>query len=214
MPRQSGWICHARQNADMTNAVSREIAAQAARWVVEEGLEYGPAKRRALRELGLPPRTALPDNDLVEDEVVDYIAVFCAETQAVELLALRRLARTWMRRLAAFRPYLVGAAWHGTATRRSDIHLQLFCDDPKSAEIFLINEGVRYDVNETHDVRGEAVPVLSLQVLSPELQERVGLHLAIHDLDDLRGGLRVDSKGRTPRGSLEAVDLLLKEDDK
>jgi hypothetical protein len=214
MPGRSGWIRHARQNADMTNAVSREIAAQAARWVVEEGLEYGPAKRRALRELGLPPRTALPDNDLVEDEVVDYIAVFCAETQAVELLALRRLARTWMRRLAAFRPYLVGAAWHGTATRRSDIHLQLFCDDPKSAEIFLINEGVRYDVNETHDVRGEAVPVLSLQVLSPELQERVGLHLAIHDLDDLRGGLRVDSKGRTPRGSLEAVDLLLKEDDK
>ena len=33
--------------------VEQEIAASAARWVVEEGLEYGPAKRRAARELGL-----------------------------------------------------------------------------------------------------------------------------------------------------------------
>ena len=31
----------------------REIAATAARLVVEEGLEYGPAKRRALRDLHL-----------------------------------------------------------------------------------------------------------------------------------------------------------------
>ena len=41
----------------------REIAAAAARLVVEEGMEYGPAKRRALRDLGLPTRTSLPNND-------------------------------------------------------------------------------------------------------------------------------------------------------
>ena len=37
----------------------REIAAQAARWVVEEGLEYGAAKRRAAKQLGLSGRGAL-----------------------------------------------------------------------------------------------------------------------------------------------------------
>ena len=53
----------------MTSDTSQEIAATAARFVVEEGLEFGPAKRRAVRELGLSPRQALPDNDLLEREV-------------------------------------------------------------------------------------------------------------------------------------------------
>eukprot|EP01032_Pedospumella_encystans_P003180 gene3180-3745_t len=30
--------------------------------VVEEGLEYAAAKRRAVKQLGLPARTPLPDN--------------------------------------------------------------------------------------------------------------------------------------------------------
>ena len=66
-----------------------QIAAAAATMVVEEGLEYGPAKRRAVKQLGLPARTALPDNDLVESAVRDYIALFCADTQPAELAALR-----------------------------------------------------------------------------------------------------------------------------
>ena len=45
------------------------IAATAARLVVEEGLEYAAAKRRALKELGLPARTPLPENDLLEEAV-------------------------------------------------------------------------------------------------------------------------------------------------
>ena len=36
-----------------------EIAATAARMVVEEGLEYGPAKRRAIKQLGISGRVAL-----------------------------------------------------------------------------------------------------------------------------------------------------------
>jgi len=98
----------------------REIAAAAARLVVEEGLEYGPAKRRALRDLGLPQRTALPNNDEVEAEVREYIALYCADTQPGELRALRELALQWMERMAPFRPHVGGAVWHGTATRLSE----------------------------------------------------------------------------------------------
>ena len=89
-----------------------EIAATAARMVVEEGLEYGPAKKRAVKQLGLAPRTPLPDNDAVEDAVREYISLFCADTQPVELAALRQLALTWMERLAQFRPHLGGANAH------------------------------------------------------------------------------------------------------
>ena len=78
------------------------IAATAARLVVEEGLEYAAAKRRALKELGLPARTPLPDNDLLEEAVREHIALFCQNTQPRELAALRKLSFLWMQRLQAF----------------------------------------------------------------------------------------------------------------
>jgi hypothetical protein len=190
-----------------------EIAATAARMVVEEGLEYGPAKHRALKQLGLPSRTALPDNDMVEDEVRDYIALFCADTQATELRALRSLALVWMQRLEVFRPHLSGAVWHGTATRRSDIYLQLFCDDSKSAEIALIDHGVRYATGSAKGLHGDDVDVLSLHSPCAALNETVGVHLMIYDHDGVRGALKPDSKGRSPRGDRLAVQRKLSEKD-
>ena len=96
---------------------SAEIAATAAGMVVEEGLEYGAAKRRALKQLGLGPRARLPDNDAVEDAVREYLDLFCSDTQPAELRALRELAAIWMERLAEFRPHLTGAIWRGRAFR-------------------------------------------------------------------------------------------------
>jgi len=193
------------------DTLQAEIAATAARMVVEEGQEYGPAKKRAAKQLGLPARTALPDNDMVEDAVREYISVFCADTQPAELAALRRLALTWMERLESFRPHLAGAVWHGTATRLSDIYLQLFCDDPKSAEIALIEHNVDYTPRTVTGFNGEAVEALSLSSMSRELGEPVGVHLMVYDHDDLRGALRPDAKGRTPRGGLQAVRALVEE---
>lgn len=194
------------------DTLKSEIAAQAARLVVEEGLEYGPAKRHAVKQLGLPSRTPLPGNDEVEDEVREYIELFCADTQPTELLALRRLAAVWMERMAAFRPYLGGAVWHGTATRLSDIYIQLFCDDSKSAEIALIDHQVSYVPRTVVGFHGESVEALSVHAFSPELKEEVGVHLLVYDLDDVRGALRPDAKGRTPRGDLTAVRRLLHDD--
>ncbi len=191
------------------DSIKSEIAATAARMVVEEGLEYGPAKRRAVRQLGLNARSALPDNDTVQESVREYIDLFCADTQPVELAALRRLALTWMERLAPFRPYLGGAVWHGTATRLSDIYLQLFCDDPKSAEIALIDKGVAYEARTVTGFNGESVEALSLSSLSAELGETIGVHLMIYDHDDVRGALRPDARGRSPRGDTAAVRALL-----
>jgi len=193
--------------------VQAEIAAAAARLVVEEGLEYGPAKRRAVRQLGLPARTALPDNEAIEDAVRDYLALFRADTQPRELAALRRLALRWMQRLALFRPHLGGAVWHGTATRHSDIYLHLFCDDEKSAEIALIDLGVAYEPRTAAGLHQDTVPVLSFHAFCPELGETVGVHLLIHDRDDLRGALLKDRRDRSPRGDVVAVQRLLQQDD-
>ncbi len=195
----------------MSAELTEEIAAQAARLVVEDGMEYGPAKRRALRDLGrhsVKPGL-LPDNDQVEDAVREYLALFCADTQPAELAALRGVAALWMARLAEFRPHLCGAVWRGTATRLSSIHLQLYCDDSKSAEIALLNQRADYDVGATRGPRGETVDVLSLAHYCAELAEPVTVHLTVLDRDDLRGALKADSRGRSPRGDLAALQRLL-----
>lgn len=192
-----------------------EIAAAAARMVVEEGLEYGPAKHRAAKALGLPQRTPLPDNDALEDAVRDYIAVFCADTQPRELLALRRLALKWMERLQDFQPHLSGAVWRGTATRWSDVHLDLFCEDGKAAEIALMDQGLIYETRSTTGLRHKPVDVLSLHAPCRELgdlsgESVVGVHLRINDLDDLRGALLPDARGRAPRGPAQVLRELVR----
>ena len=180
--------------------ISQEIAAQAARWIVEEGLDYGAAKKRAMKELGLGAgKAAAPSNDLVEEEVIEYLRIFCADTQPRELAALRATALLWMQRLEPFRPHLSGAVWRGTATRLNDIHIQLFCDDSKEAEIELINKGVDFQVRAISGFRGEEVDALSLSTYCEGLQEEVGVHLMIYDHDDLRGALSMGARAREPQ---------------
>jgi len=186
-----------------------EIAAAAARIVVEEGLEYGPAKRRAAKQLALGGRGHLPDNEMVEDAVREHIAIFCADTQPVELRSMRELALMWMVRMAEFRPYVGGAVWHGTATRLSDIYIQMFCDDCKSAEISLIDHRIDYDPQTVTGFHGEPVEALTIAGRPPGLDVTVGVHLMVYDLDDLRGALRPDGRGRAPRGDTSALRALL-----
>ena len=193
----------------MNSEVTWEIANTAARMVVEEGLEWGPAKRRAIKQLGLSPRTALPDNDVLEAAVREYIELFCADTQPGELRALREWALLWMERMQTFRPHLTGAVWGGTATRLSDIYIQLFCDDSKSAEIALIDHDVRYDVSSVTGFHGETVDTLSISSFCKPLGESIGVHYVIYDADDLRGALKPDAKGRVARGPIDAVRRLL-----
>ena len=197
----------------MDDAVLHEIAAAAASSVVEDGLDYGAAKRRAVDALGLPIRTPLPSNEQVEMAVREHLRLFHADTQPQELRALRRLALPWMQRLAPFRPHLSGAVWRGTATRQNDIRLELFCDDPKSAEIWLLDQNLRYDVSTVTGFQGESIDALSLSVPSSELAQAVWVHLLIHDHDALRGALRPDAQGLTWRGDWTALMRLMNEED-
>lgn len=189
-------------------SLTDEIAVAAARLVVEEGMDYASAKQRAARTLGRHGgrQGPLPGNEQLEDEVRDYLALFCAETQPGELRQLREIAARWMSRLAEFRPHLGGAVWRGTATRRSQIIIDLYCDDPKAPEILLLNRGIGFDSDSPGDAESL---VLSLAEPCPALDELVTLHLVVRDHDALRGALKPDARGRPWRGDLAALQRLL-----
>jgi hypothetical protein len=195
----------------MGTQLSAEVASAAARLIVEEGMEYGPAKRRAAKLIGRASVRAvdLPGNDEVEDEVRAYIELFCADTQPGELLALRKVALLWMERLQDMRPHLTGAVWRGTATRLSSVHIQLYCDDSKQAELALIDKRVDYDAGSVTGPRNEPIDVLTVSSMSAELGEPVTVHLSILDHDDLRGALKPDARGQSERGDLVALRRLL-----
>jgi hypothetical protein len=192
-------------------SLTEEIAVTAARLVVEEGMEYAAAKRRAARDLGRRSgrQGELPSNEQVEDEVREHLALFCADTQPAELHALRQVAARWMTRLAAFRPHLGGAVWRGTATRLSQVIIDLYCDDPKAPEIEFLNRGIAFDSDSPGDA--DAL-VLSLAERCADLDEHVTVHFVVHEHDDLRGALKPDARGRTWRGDLRALQLLMEND--
>lgn len=185
------------------------VAATAARLVVEDGLEYQAAKQQAARQLGLGSRGPWPDNALMDAAVREHIAVFCPDTQAAELRALRELALVWMERLADFEPLLAGAVWLGTATRHSDIYLQLYCDDPKTAEFQLLDRRVDYQPGTVTGWRGEPVEVLTVRSRCDDLNQWVLVHLMLYDRDDVRGALKPDAQGRVLRGGAQALRCLM-----
>lgn len=160
-------------------ALRSELAQVAARLIAEDGMEYGAAKRKAVRQLGLPENFPLPGNAEVEDALRDYHALYQEDEQAERLAALRRAAIELMHRLAPFTPYLTGSVLDGTAGRHSRIDLLLFPDSAKDVEIFLLDHGIAFHHGNPKTDRVEAVLVIddadmpaNLIVLPPR-EERI-----------------------------------------
>jgi hypothetical protein len=152
------------------------IAQTAARLIAEHGLtDWSLAKRKAARQLMLPESAALPSNEEIESALATYHALFASDTHPANLRAQREEALTWLRRLAAWQPLLVGGVAAGWATAHSDVRLELMADDAKAVEMLLASEGVRYsalparrgDVN-THLLIDTPRASLRLTILTPE----------------------------------------------
>ncbi|NMM27066.1 MAG: hypothetical protein HHJ12_07205 [Glaciimonas sp.] len=185
-----------------------EIAAAAARMIVQDGADYASAKRRAARQILGETKVhgdILPDNGQIENEVRIYHTLFSGETQPTRLLHLRTLALRLMQDLAQFNPYLSGAVLNGTAGEHSELHLQLFTDNPKDVAVFLLNKNVSFDVSETPRPkhRGSRDPIETLSFL----WRHEGVHLAIYGPDDLRSS----NKSKSERANLAALKALIAE---
>jgi hypothetical protein len=194
---------------DEAQLLRAEIAAAAARLIVQDGADYNTAKRKAARQIlgeGNDNIMLLPDNAQIEAEVRLYQSLFHADTQPARLFRLRTLAADIMQGLERFNPFLTGTVLNGTAGEHDDIHLQLFADSAKEVEIFLLNRNIQIDISESPHFKGpryEAVETVSF------LWHKEGVHCAVYELDDLRGAAKSRGDGKLMRADLAAVRALL-----
>lgn len=188
-----------------------EIAASAATWIVEHGLDYATACRKAAEHLGVAGQRGLPmpDHLELEDAVREHLALFHADTQPAALHALRELAAQWMRRLQDFDPHVGGAVWRGTATAHSPILMDLYTDDPTGPELALLNQGVPFETGQRSGRGREPVPVIGLQVPCPAIGTVVPIEISVWSPDDLKGALKPDARGLRWRGTLSGLTQLL-----
>jgi hypothetical protein len=104
-------------------------------------------------------------------------------------------------------PFAHGAIVNGTAGEHSDVHLLAFNDNAKDVEIFLLNAGVDFEVDEAPGRRnGEVLSFLWPPRRPSPAATRVvpqAVHLTICDPRDRRGAWRGE------RADLAALERLI-----
>ncbi len=197
-----------KDNKQKLQLMRARIAAAAARIMAEDGVDdFSLAKRKAARQLGAESTHALPDNGEIEEALRSYQSLYQGDEQRQRVAALRERALAAMRKFAAFKPYLWGAVLKGTAGRYSDIDLQLFTDDPKAVELFLLNNKLSYEAaDERRRVGGQARAVTVLRLD----WDGVTLNLSVYPANDERVALRSASGERLiERAGIDAVRELI-----
>ena len=186
------------------------IAYLAARLMAEDGIEdYALAKRKAARQAGMPEPRELPTNEEVEEALRTYQQIYHHEEHRNRLRVLRETAVRAMRELARFNPRLTGSVLNGNAGKYADVNLQLFTDNEKAVELYLIDRRIPYKSAQSRLYSGEEMRTVPVYTLS---DQGTDIELTVLSTLDLRGSLRTSPEGKNiERAKLQAVEQLLAE---
>jgi len=194
----------ARSSNSGKGLARRSVASLAARMMAEDGIvDYGFAKRKAAKALGVGDAETLPANDEIETELRAYQSLFQDGEQHERLRELRETALEVMQLLADFRPYLTGAVLNGTAGRYAGVEIDLYADSTKDVEILLLSHGISYESSEPRR-QGAVVPETQLHLEWDE----VPVTLSVFPLAVERQQKR-ESPNRPTRAHADAVAALL-----
>jgi len=184
------------------------IAVQAARLMAEDGIEdYGFAKRKAAKQLGMPDARRLPNNDEIDAALREYQGIYQSDDQRLRTRLLRDRAISNMRELAAFDPHLTGSVLSGIAGPYATIQLQLYADNIKAVELFLIDRGIAYRTAQARLYAGSELRAPPVFIIDDEGTQ---IELTVLETRDLRMPVRATPEGRViERARLQAVEAML-----
>ncbi len=195
-------------NERARNDTRARIAHLAARIMAEDGVEdYGLAKKKAARQAGVADARQLPGNDEIDAALRAYRDIYQANDHRAQLAELREIAVRVMTELDAFNPHLTGSVLNGNAGKYAGIVLQLFADDAKAVELFLIDRGIDYDAAQTSLYSGDTRITVPLYRLNEDGAE---IELVVLSPREARSPLKTSPSGRAiERAKLAAVEMLL-----
>ena len=176
--------------------------------MAEDGIDdFALAKRKALRQLGLQGRLALPANDEIEEQLRAYRSLYQANEHPARVAWLQRAALDAMSELERFRPYLTGSVLKGIAGPYAEIELQLFPESPKEVELYLLDRQIPFDTREVTRFSGDRARAVAVLVLD---WRGARLKLSVFDARDERLALKTSAAGRvTERAGLAEVSALV-----
>ena len=184
------------------------IAYLAARLMAEDGIEdYALAKRKAARQAGMAETRELPTNEEIEEAFRTYQQIYHHEEHRNRLRVLRETAVRAMRELARFNPHLTGSVLNGNAGKYADVNLQLFTDNEKTVELYLIDRRIPYTSAQSRLYSGEEMRTVPVYTLN---DHGTDIELTVLSMLDLRGPLRTSPDGKNiERAKLPTVEQLL-----
>lgn len=186
------------------------IAHFAARLMAEDGIEdYALAKRKAARQAGAPDSRQLPTNDEIDAALRAYRRLYHENEQRDRLHLLRTKALGAMRAFIQFNPYLIGSVLNGNAGKYADIDLQLFTDNAKAVELYLIDRQISYKTTQSRLYSGEELCTFPVFTIN---DDGTDILLTILATRDLRVPVKTSLEGKPiERAKLQAVEMLLAE---
>ncbi len=138
-----------RQSAPEPIAWRQRLAYEAARIMDAEQIsEFEHARRKAAERMGINNKRLWPDNEEIQQRLVEQRRLFGGESHRQAQRALLEQALAAMDLFAAFHPRLVGPALAGTATRQQGLDLQVFADSPEEIIWTLIDRHIPWSSNQ------------------------------------------------------------------
>ncbi|MEA3278565.1 MAG: hypothetical protein U9Q81_25355 [Pseudomonadota bacterium] len=132
-----------------SNAQRQRLAYEAARIMVEQGIQqFDRARRKAAVRAGIGNKRCWPNNEEIQEALLQQRRLFQGDRQALELRSLRRQALSAMRTFASFVPRLVGPVLCGTGDAAQGVRLHLFADNPEDVVLALLDQGIPWQERE------------------------------------------------------------------
>jgi len=194
--------------------VRRQIAFLAAQLMYSRTeTEYFTAKRKAARQLRVEYRfrpADLPTNSEIRDQIQLFARLHEGPDRQAHLRDMRMEALRIMRKLARFRPRLIGSVWTGHVRKGSDIDIHLFSDGLSLVTGVLDEHGFDYDVERKRVVKqGEERVFTHIHV-----KDRFPFELTLYAEDKAHYVFKSSITGKAiERASIAQLEAFLKEDD-
>jgi predicted HD phosphohydrolase len=187
----------------------RQIAWEAARLMYDrQESEYYRAKMKAARKIcqGWVKPADLPSNVEIRDELESLARLYEGDSRTDNLLAMRLAALALMRRLAPFRPRLIGSVMTGHVRQGSDVDLHLFSDTTEAITYLLDQDGVD-DTVERKSVRKHGEDRVYTHI---HIADRFPLELTVYAADQAHYVFKSSITGKAiERASIAELEQLL-----